>query len=368
MDKIITEANFKEAFLAYGFDDVKSCERYGSGHINDTFLLIENSGDKVILQRMNTLVFKDPEMLMENVLLVTDFLKTSIEKEGGDPKRETMSVRLTKDKKPFFKDADDNYWRVYEFIDKATGYDSVKRPKDFYESAYAFGKFQKYLASFDASKLGEVIKDFHNTPKRYERFLQVVKEDVKGRAKTCQKEIDFVNARAKAMSEATDMLKNGELPLRVTHNDTKLNNVLIDDATGMGLCVIDLDTVMPGLSINDFGDSIRFGANTAVEDEPDVSKVSLSLELFECYAEGFLKGCGGKLTDNELKMLPVGAKLMTLECGMRFLTDYLEGDVYFNTKYDDHNLVRCRTQFALVKDIEDKMDKCHEIIKKVSNH
>ena len=224
-----------------------------------------------------------------------------------------------------------------------------------------------YGFNFDASQLGEVIKDFHNTPKRYERFLQVVKEDVKGRAKTCQKEIDFVMARAKAMSEATDMLKNGELPLRVTHNDTKLNNVLIDDKTGSGLCVIDLDTVMPGLSINDFGDSIRFGANTAAEDEPDVSKVSLSLELFECYAEGFLKGVDGKLTDNELKMLPVGAKLMTLECGMRFLTDYLEGDVYFNTKYDDHNLVRCRTQFALVKDIEDKMDKCHEIIKKVSN-
>ena len=245
-------------------------------------------------------------------------------------------------------DSQGDYWRAYKFIEGATSYDQVETPEDFYQSAVSFGNFQRLLADYPAETLHETIVGFHDTKARFATFKKAVEEDVCGRAASVQKEIDFVLAHEDVANVFGDMLANGELPLRVTHNDTKLNNIMIDDKTGKGICVIDLDTVMPGLAMNDFGDSIRFGASTAAEDEQDLSKVSCDMELFDVYAKGFIEGCGGKLTQKEIEMMPMGAKVMTFECGMRFLTDHLQGDTYFKIHRENHNLDRCRTQFKLV--------------------
>lgn len=347
---------------------VLSLEAYGSGHINDTYLvkmLWQEREKKYIFQQMNTDIFKNPGEVMENILGVTAFLEKKIRERGGDPNRETLRVIPTKSGDAYYRDEEGQCYRMYHFIEDAFGYDSVERPEDFYESAVAFGNFQSLLADYPAETLHETIPDFHNTGKRYQTFLQAVKEDVCGRAAGVLPEIAFVTEREKEMTRLTGMLERGELPLRVTHNDTKLNNIMIDKETGKGICVIDLDTVMPGLSVYDFGDSIRFGANTALEDEPDVSKVSLDLKLYELYVKGYLAGCRGSLTENEIRMLPVGAKMMTLECGMRFLTDYLQGDVYFKVHKEAHNLIRCRTQFALVADMERKWEQMEGIVKEV---
>lgn len=341
--------------------DVVSIEPYGSGHINHTYLAEMLEGKKYILQGINTTIFKNTDQLMENIINVTSYLREEIIRTGGDPKRETLTVVMTKDGKSYYTDEEGSKWRVYEFIEGAQTFDAVESKEDFYQSAVAFGKFQAQLANFPADTLHETIPNFHNTAKRYQDFEKAVEADVKGRAAEVQEEIAFVRARSKEVSELHDMLAKGELPLRVTHNDTKLNNIMIDSKTHQAICVIDLDTVMPGLSAHDFGDAIRFGANTAAEDEPDVSKVSLSLELFEIYVKGFLEGCGGRLTPNEVKALPMGAKMMTLECGMRFLADYLEGDVYFKIAREKHNLDRCRTQFALVADMEKKWQQMCEL-------
>ena len=341
--------------------DVASVEPYGSGHINHTYLATMTGGKKYILQGINTTIFKNTDELMENILNVTSYLREEIIRTGGDPARETLTVVMAKDSSSYYSDEDGSKWRVYEFIEGAQTFDAVESNEDFYQSAVAFGKFQAKLANFPADSLHETIPNFHNTAKRFGDFERAVAEDVKGRAAEVEKEIAFVRERREEMSRLHDMLAKGELPLRVTHNDTKLNNIMIDSKTHQAICVIDLDTVMPGLSAHDFGDAIRFGANTAAEDEPDVSKVSLSLELFALYVKGFLEGCGGRLTPNEVKMLPMGAKMMTLECGMRFLADYLEGDVYFKISREKHNLDRCRTQFALVADMEKKWQQMCEL-------
>lgn len=264
-------------------------------------------------------------------------------------------------------DSQGDYWRAYKFIEGATSYDQVETPEDFYQSAVSFGNFQRLLADYPAETLHETIVGFHDTKARFATFKKAVEEDVCGRAASVQKEIDFVLAHEDVANVFGDMLANGELPLRVTHNDTKLNNIMIDDKTGKGICVIDLDTVMPGLAMNDFGDSIRFGASTAAEDEQDLSKVSCDMELFDVYAKGFIEGCGGKLTQKEIEMMPMGAKVMTFECGMRFLTDHLQGDTYFKIHRENHNLDRCRTQFKLVEDMEAKWDTMQEIIKKYNS-
>lgn len=347
--------------------ELLSYKRYGNGHINDTFVLVfQNKQEKkrYILQRINNNVFKDPDKLMANIVRVTSFLQDEIGRLGGDTLREVLNLIYTGEGKPYHVDEEGSYWRMYHFIEGAACFDKVEKPEDFYQSALAFGRFQKLLSGFDASCLYEVIPDFHNTPLRYERFLQAVKEDKCNRAGEVKDEIEFFVKRRADMECCKAYLDEGKLPLRVTHNDTKLNNVMIDINTGRGLCVIDLDTVMPGLSIFDFGDSIRFGANTALEDEKDLSKVSLDLNLFELYVKGYLEGCEGSLTDTEVSMLAYGAKTMTLECGMRFLTDYLEGDVYFRTHREKHNLDRCHTQMALVLDMEKKWDVMNMLISK----
>ncbi len=343
-------------------EKVLSVEPYGNGHINDTYLVI-TEGKKYILQRLNTNIFTKPDEVMENVLKVTSFLKDKIIKEGGNPERETINVVFSKDNKPFYSD-ETGFYRIYLFVEDTICLDKVTSPQEFYESAYSFGHFQNMLSDFPAHELTETIPYFHDTKKRFERFCQVVKEDKMGRAGEVKSEIDFVMERKELAQELITLFEKGELPLRVTHNDTKLNNIMFDKPTRKGICIIDLDTVMPGLAVNDFGDSIRFGASTGAEDEKDLSKISCDLELFDVYAKGFLEGCNGKLTNKEIEALPLGAKTMTFECGMRFLTDYLEGDVYFKIHREGHNLDRCRTQFKLVKDMEEKWEEMKKIIKK----
>ena len=317
--------------------------------------------EKYILQRINTEIFHDVDGLMENIVGVTDYLRKKIKAAGGDFEREALQVVPTKDGASYCR-AEGGCYRMYRFISNAVSYDAVRSPGDFYESALAFGTFQSLLSDYPAETLHETIPDFHNTPKRFADFCQAVNKDVMGRVALARKEIDFLMEREQELSILTDLQEAGELPLRVTHNDTKLNNVMLDAETGKGVCVIDLVTVMPGLSINDFGDSIRFGANTAAEDETDLSKVSLDLGLYEQYVNGFLKGCQGSLTKKELELLPMGAKMMTMECGMRFLADYLSGDTYFRIHKEHHNLDRCRTQLALTADMERKWEQMKEIV------
>lgn len=341
---------------------------YGNGHINDTFLLVyelsDGSQKQYILQRMNHSIFKNPQQLMENVVNVTEYLRGIILSQGGDPERETLNVVKTRKGDNYYVDENQNYWRVFLFIKNTICMEQVESSKDFYDSAVAFGNFQKMLADYPAEKLHETIPDFHNTPSRFQNLLKAIKEDKAGRAAQVKEEIDFALAREKDTSVLTDLLQEGRLPLRVTHNDTKLNNILFDADSKKALCIIDLDTVMPGLSHYDFGDSIRFGASTGAEDETDLSKIEMDLSLFEAFAKGYLEGCGTSLTEKEIEMLPMGAKLMTYECGIRFLTDYLEGDVYFKIHREQHNLDRARTQFKLVADMEKKWDEMASIINK----
>lgn len=359
----------QEVFQAFQFKgSLVSCERYGSGHINETYKLItegEEGSKEYILQKINHQIFQDVPGLMKNIDGVTTFLRSKIVTENGDPDRETLNLVPARDGMVYYQDRDKEYWRAYYFIKGASCYDAVERPEDFYESGKAFGRFQGLLADYPAEELTETIPNFHNTPVRFETFLKAVKEDVCGRAGQVAEEIRFLMDRESEMGIAMNMLKNKELPLRVTHNDTKLNNIMIDDVTRKAICVIDLDTIMPGFSMFDFGDAIRFGANTAAEDETDLSKVSLSLPLFEIYTKGFLEGCSGNLTENEVKMLPWGAKLMTMENGLRFLTDYLEGDHYFRIHREHHNLDRARCQIALALDMEKKWSEMEKIVERV---
>ena len=343
------------------------CIPYGSGHINDTFRLtfLRNASRiRYILQRMNKKIFLNPVGLMENILGVTSWLKKKIIENGGDPDRETLNVVPARDGKSYFLDGNKDYWRVYYFIEGATSFDQVEKNDDFYQSAVTFGHFQQMLSDYPADTLHETIPDFHNTANRFDKFENAVKTDCVGRAASVQAEIAFVRSNSNMAYILGNMQKAGELPLRVTHNDTKLNNIMIDDATGKGICVIDLDTVMPGLAANDFGDSIRFGASTGAEDETDLSNIECSMELFELYTKGFIEGCGGKLSEKELDTLPLGAMVMTYECGMRFLTDYLEEDHYFKIHREGQNLDRARTQFKLVADMQKKQEIMVSIINK----
>ena len=351
------EQYLQEALEAFDFGgQVVGAVRYGSGHINDTFCVHTQPGEdpcrRFILQRISTAAFHHPDQVMANIVGVTSFLGKQIAAAGGDPERETMSVYATRDGKSFYTDSEGGAWRAYPFVEGTVCLQSAETPELFAASALAFGNFQRMLKDYPADTLYETIPHFHDTEDRLAKLKAAVAADPMGRVKEVGPELDFVTAREADCLVALQALREGKLPLRVTHNDTKLNNVLIDRASGKGICVIDLDTVMPGLSINDFGDSIRFGANHSAEDEQDLSKVNFDLSLYEVYTKAFLEGAGGALTSAELDYLPWGAKLMTLECGIRFLTDYLEGDHYFRIHRPGQNLDRCRTQFKLVADME----------------
>lgn len=335
------------------------CERYGSGHINKTYDIKTTEGKRYILQRINDSIFKNVDVLMNNIVLVTEHLKKVAPKE-----QKILSLINTKNGGSYYKDEYGNFWRMWKFIGKSVCLNRPESLEDFYQSALAFGNFSKQLSNFDASLLSETIPDFHNTPMRYTQLHAAIAANKSGRAKDVQAEIDFALARENDAHAMVDMARKGELPLRVTHNDTKLNNVMLDKKTRKPLCVIDLDCVMPGLLGNDFGDSIRFGASTAEEDEQDLQRVHLDLDYFEAYTKGFLEACANSMTQEEIDTLPTAAKLMTLECGIRFLADHINGDIYFSTSRSGHNLDRARTQFQLVKEMEEQHEAMLAIVHK----
>ena len=324
--------------------EIDACERYGHGHINETYLLTAKSGVRFILQKISSRAFKDIPALMANIAAISLHLQN----KGIRP---TLTPLPIKEGDYYYKDANGDYWRLYEFIEHSVCLQKAESIHDFYQSARAFGAFAQSLGDFPAHTLHETIPNFHNTPDRYRLFHEALEADVMGRAASVKAEIEFALAHEAEASTLVDMLKKGELPLRVTHNDTKLNNVMLDVDTREPLCVIDLDTVMPGLVAYDFGDSIRFGASTAAEDELDLDKVKFDIEYYKAYLKGYLETFPD-MTAKERESLPIGSKMMTLECGVRFLTDYLQGDTYFAIHRPDHNLDRCRTQFALVADME----------------
>lgn len=346
--------------------DFVGAEPVRSGHINESYAAVfrvaGHEPHRYLLQRINHHVFRSPERLMQNIEGITRHIRNKVVAAGGDPDREALTLVRTVDGGVLHRTPGGEYWRAALFVEGAQTYDSARSLQQVYSAGQAFGKFQRLVSDFPAEQLHETIPDFHHTPKRFETFVQAVQRDAQNRAHTVQAEIRFVELRAAETSVLVDSLEAGILPQRVTHNDTKFNNVMIDDATGQGICVIDLDTVMPGLSLYDFGDAVRSGANSAAEDERDLSRVSFDLEVFEHLVAGYLDAAGEFLTAAEIDYLPFSAKLMTLECGMRFLTDHLNGDRYFRIHRPDHNLDRCRTQFKMVRDMEEEVAAMERIV------
>ena len=343
--------------------DIISLAPYGEGHINSTFL-VETNVKKYILQKVNGTVFKNPVHVIENIDLVTAFLSKKIAAEGGDPERETLTLIPAKSGEKYVMSDDGELYRMYYFIGDTKCYQLIENSDVLYKAAKAFAKFMKNVADFDASKLHETIANFHNTADRYNNFIKAVEADKVGRLASVLPEVEFVKARKADTELVVNKLQSGEIPLRVTHNDTKVNNILMDAESGEGLCVIDLDTVMPGSLLYDFGDSLRFGASSAAEDETDLDKVYFRLEMFEAFTRGFLEEMSECITKAEVELLAFSVKLLTLECGMRFLTDYLDGDNYFKIHHPLHNLDRARNQFKLVADMEAKMDQANDIVRK----
>jgi hypothetical protein len=340
---------------------------YGTGHINDTYASLFQTGAGVVRyihQRINHNVFKQPDQVMDNIARVTRYARECIEAAGGDPQRETLNLIPAADGGIFYRSPEGDHWRTYIFIEGARTYDQVEDFSHVYSAAKAFGSFQKLLGRLPGGRLHETIPNFHHTRKRFEALVQAVERDVKNRAHSVKTEIDFALAREADTSVVVDLLAQGGIPERVTHNDTKLNNVMIDDRTGEGVCVIDLDTVMPGSALYDFGDSVRIGASTAAEDDPDLSQVGIDLGMFDRLAHGYLDAARDFLTPTEMDYLAFSAKLLTFECGLRFLTDYVSGDVYYKIRRESHNLDRCRTQFKLVAEMERKLDQMNAIVRR----
>ena len=356
--------------MAYDFNEIirnfninYKAEPYGNGHINDTFLC--DCNPKYIIQKINTSIFSNPEEVMDNISAVTEHLKKKIIKNGGDPDRETLQIVKTIDNKNVYRTESGDYFRAYKYVDKSVTKEAAQTPEDLYNAAKAFGKFQNMLSDFPADTLHETIPDFHNTKKRFSDFVHAVDSDLANRRKTAEKEIDFALARKDITGVIVDLMEKDEIPLRVTHNDTKLNNVLFDEDGKKAICVIDLDTVMPGSLLYDYGDALRFGASSAAEDEKDLSSVYFDLDKFEAFTKGFLEELKSSITPKEAEFMPFAAKLLTYECGIRFLGDYLNGDSYFKIHYPGQNLDRARTQLKLVWDIENKTDEMTDIIKRL---
>lgn len=336
---------------------------YGNGHINDTYLITDCP--KYILQKINTSIFTDPDGVMNNIEAVTVHIKKKLSEQGRNPEKETLTVIKTIDGKNYYRDSDGGCYRMYKFIDGAVSFDNVSSPEILESAARSFGEFQSMLADFPADMLHESIKNFHNTPWRFENLKKAISEDKAGRLKDVGDKVDFALSFEHEIDKVTSGLADGSIPLRVTHNDTKINNVLIDPLTKKGVAVIDLDTVMPGSLLYDFGDGLRTGGAMAAEDETDLSKVGLSTELFESYVKGFLSGIGDRICQKELDLLPYSVFLLTYECGIRFLTDYLQGDTYFKIHRPNHNLDRACAQFAMCRDIISKYDKLSAIVKSI---
>ena len=354
------ERKFKQILQQFAVNT--KIEPYGNGHINDTYCLIE---PRYILQRINTDIFKHPHELMENIENVTSFLREKIKKNGGDPQRETLTVIKTVDGKNYYQYDENNVFRMYSFVENTKSIENSKTPEDLYEAGVGFGRFQRMLSDYPADTLHESIKDFHHTPKRVEALKLAIREDKAGRAASVEAEISFALEQAVWADQVVKGIEDGSIPLRVTHNDTKINNILFDQETGKAVCVIDLDTVMPGSMLYDFGDALRMGGSTGAEDETDLSKVWFDETAFEAFAKGYLSELKDDLTETELELLPFSVKLMTYECGIRFLTDYLNGDTYFKIHREHHNLERARNQFKLVADIAGKEERLSAMIKEI---
>jgi len=350
--------------------DFVSGQPYGTGHINDTYrIAASQGGHKVLftLQHVNTRIFKDGPGLMSNITRISRHAVTRLRAEGAtDASRRALQVIPAIDGKPYHMDGAGMLWRMYIFIDGVRTYDTIEQVRHAFEAARAFGLFQRLLADLPGARLNETIVNFHHTRSRFETFQQAVKQDACGRATAVRREIDFVRAREAMCDILLKLMAAGEIPERVTHNDTKVNNVLMDEKSDEGMCVIDLDTCMPGCALYDFGDMVRSATNSVAEDDPDASKVRCQTEIFEALARGYL-GAADFLTPAERAHLVLGGKLMTFECGIRFLTDYLQGDTYFKIHREGHNLDRCRTQFALVKSIEDQNDALQKFVDSVKS-
>ncbi len=353
MEQIIRQFRFRGTPI--------ECEPFGNGHINRTYRVVCDSGEEYILQRINQVAFHHPEELIENIDAVTRYIAAL-----PDAGQKTLHLIPALDGRNYSYDESGNFWRAYDFISGGVCLEMPRNVEDFYQAAVAFGSFQKALSAFPAQTLHETIPHFHDTIDRFRQLHESVAADPLGRCASVKAELDFLFAREEALGELCRMQESGTLPLRVTHNDTKLNNVLFDMATGKPLCVVDLDTVMPGLAACDFGDAVRFGASSAAEDELDLDKVYMRLDMYRAFLQGYLDACGDTLTADEIRTLPLGAKIMTAEVGLRFLKDYIDGDIYFAIHYPQQNLDRARTQLKLVWDMEQKWDAMQSILQELT--
>jgi hypothetical protein len=348
-------------FQIYG--EFREAEPYGSGHINDTYCAVFDQAGiitRYIFQRINHNIFKQPELLMENIQRVTTHLAAKVS-GARESSRRSLTLIPTREGLCFHRDEQGNYWRAYLFIQKARSYDAVENPRQAFEAAKAYGHFQKLLADLPSPRLHDTIPDFHHTPKRFATLVKAIDADVANRATLAKREIDFALRHA----SITGVLLDAGLPERVTHNDTKFNNVMLDDETGEGICVVDLDTLMPGLALYDFGDMVRTTTSPAKEDERDLTKVKMQFPMFEALVRGYLAAAGDSLTPAEKNLLAFSGKLITFEIGIRFLTDYLSGDTYFKVHREGHNLDRCRTQFQLVESIEQQEGRMNELVESI---
>lgn len=344
--------------------EYRSCHPITDGNINHTYKLrYKEDGENkyYLLQGINTFVFKNPDELMDNIVRVTDFLAEKYEAAGLDASRHTLRFLKSNEGKYYYTDSEGKCWRICNFVSASHSYNTIDSPETYKKAGVAFGEFNTLLADFPGETLYETIPHFHDTRKRFADLRAAVERNASGRLCDVEPEVMWALSKEKDACTLVEMTENGELPIRVTHNDTKLNNILFDDDTNEAICIIDLDTVMPGLSLYDFGDSVRYAANTAEEDETDLSKVDINLKLYKAYVDGFLAGAGKNLTKNEVELLPFSAKIMAYECGIRFLADFLEGDTYFKTLYPNHNLDRCRCQFKMFRAIEARMPEMLEI-------
>jgi Ser/Thr protein kinase RdoA (MazF antagonist) len=340
--------------------EILEAQPFGSGHINDTFrVMFRNGGEPFyhILQKINRNIFKNPDALMQNIQRVTAHLTTQVQNEP-DRDRRVLPLIPTRSGDAWHIDEDGEYWRAYHYIIGARTYDAVRSTDQAFQAARAFGRFQSLLAELPEPRLHDTIPDFHNTPKRFEALMMAISADTACRAALAKPEIEFALSHEPIVS----VLLDAKLPERVTHNDTKFNNVMLDDATGEGICVVDLDTVMPGLAPYDFGDMVRTTTSPTEEDEQDLSKVTMQFPMFDALVRGYLSSAGGFLTKDERKLLAFSGKLITFEIGIRFLTDYLSGDTYFRIHREGHNLDRCRSQFKLLQSIEQQQDRMEQLV------
>lgn len=353
-------------FIVYG--DFLVAVPFGSGHINDTYQVTYDQGGirlHYTLQKINSLVFKRPDLVMENVDRVTRHIREQIRRNNATTRKRTIFLLRTAANLPYVIDEEGNYWRCYVFIENARSYEVLENERQAFYVAQSFGQFQCDLVDLEGPRLHETIPNFHDTPKRLDALLKSFKEDKFGRAANVAKEMDFVMARQEITEHLLRHNRSGDIPERITHNDTKVNNILMDDLSGEGMCVIDLDTVMPGLGLYDFGDMVRAGTSPAEEDEVDLSKVFMRFSMYEALLRGYVSATGSMLTEAEKYHLPLSGILITLEVGIRFLADYLDGDIYFKTKRPEHNLERSRNQFKLVSSMEEQMDAMKNLLKEV---